>query len=366
MTHIGPRRILIVDDDPLNLDLLEQELTDQGYAVERASDGEEAVQKVPAFDPDIVLLDYMMPKMDGIQVIKHLKKDERYRALPIILLTGKGSSDDKVKGLDAGADDYIVKPFETFELLARIRSVLRIKEMHETLEDWNRTLEDRVRQQVDEIKRMGQLSRYVSPQIAELILKGNESIFASHRREVTVVFLDLRGFTNFSDGAEPEEVMTVLGQYHGEMGRLIFKYEGTLERFAGDGIMVFFNDPIPTPDHTERAVRMAVEMQEKVRELRQDWLRRGYDLDLGVGIATGFATLGNIGFEARIDYGAVGRVTNLANRLSDLAKGGQILVDQKALAKIETIVEYEPLEDMQFKGFARPVPVFNIAGVKKR
>lgn len=364
MTHIGPRRILVVDDDPLNLDLLEQELTDQGYAVERASDGEEAVQKVAASVPDVVLLDYMMPKMDGIQVINHLKQDERYRALPIILLTGKGSAGDKVKGLDAGADDYIVKPFETFELLARIRAVLRIKEMHETLEEWNRTLEARVQQQVDEINRMSQLSRYVSPQIAELIRKGNESIFASHRREVTVVFLDLRGFTNFSDSAEPEEVMAILSQYHGEMGRLIFKYEGTLERFAGDGIMIFFNDPIPTPDHTERAARMAVEMREKVQELRQGWLKRGYDLDLGVGIAAGFATLGNIGFEARIDYGAVGRVTNLAARLSDTASGGQILADQKTLAKIETLVEYEPLEEVQMKGFARSVAVFNIVGLK--
>lgn len=366
MTHTGPRRILIVDDDPLNLDLLEQELTDQGYAVDRASDGEEAVQKVPAFDPDVVLLDYMMPKMDGLQVIKHLKKDERYRSLPIVLLTGKGSADDKVKGLDAGADDYIVKPFETFELLARIRTVLRIKEMHETLEDWNRTLEDRVKQQVDEINKIGQLSRYVSPQIANMIREGDQSIFASHRREITVTFLDLRGFTTFSDSAEPEEVMAVLGQYHGEMGRLIFKYEGTLERFAGDGIMVFFNDPVPTPDHTERAVRMGIEMRERVRELRRDWVKRGYDLDLGVGIAAGFATLGNIGFEARIDYGAVGRVTNLAQRLSDAAKGGQILVDQKTLAKIETVAEYEPIEEMQFKGFARPVPVFNVVGLKKR
>lgn len=362
-----PNKILIVDDDPFNLDLLEQELTDQGYAIERANDGEEALEKVESFLPDVILLDYMMPKMNGIEVVKRLKQNESTKGIPVILLTAKGSLEDKVRGLDAGADDYVVKPFDSFELLARVRSMVRIKEMHDSLEEWNRTLAEKVKDQVGEIERMARLKRYLSPQIAETVLKcpDEESICKSHRREITVVFLDIRGFTTFSDSAEPEEVMELLRSYHAEMGNLIFKFEGTLERFAGDGIMVFFNDPIPCEDHTQKAVEMAVEMRAQAKELRTGWLKKGYDLDLGVGLAAGYATMGNIGFEGRMDYGAVGNVTNLASRLCEEAKGGQILTNQRTLSKIEDLVEAEPLEELHLKGFARPVAAFNIVKLKK-
>jgi class 3 adenylate cyclase/CheY-like chemotaxis protein len=359
-----PNKILIVDDEPFNLDLLEQELSDQGYAIERANDGAEALAKVPSFLPDVVLLDYMMPGMNGLEVVKRLKQDEKYKIIPVILLTAKASQEDKVRGLDAGADDYVVKPFEPFELLARVRSMMRIKEMHDRLEEWNRTLTDRVDQQVAEIERMRRLKRYLSPQIVETLLKDEENLFKSHRREITVVFLDLRGFTAFSDSAEPEEVMELLKSYHVVMGRIIFRYEGTLERFEGDGIMVFFNDPVPCEHHTERAVRMAVEMQARVTELRTEWLKKGYELDLGVALASGYATLGTIGFEERMDYGAVGNVTNLAARLCDEAKGGQILTNQKTLSKVEDLVVVEPLEELQLKGFTRPVAAFNIVKLK--
>ncbi|MGH7767787.1 MAG: adenylate/guanylate cyclase domain-containing protein, partial [Candidatus Binatia bacterium] len=191
-----------------------------------------------------------------------------------------------------------------------------------------------------------------------------DSLFKTHRREITVVFLDLRGFTAFSDSAEPEEIMELLRCYHAEMGTLVFKYEGTLERFAGDGIMIFFNDPILCQDHAERAVRMAVEMRANAGELRAGWLKKGYDLDLGIGLASSYATLGNIGFEGRMDYGAVGNVTNLASRLCDEAKGGQILTNQKTLSRMEHIVESEPLSELQLKGFARPVAAFNIVRIK--
>ena len=358
-------KILIVDDEPFNLDLLEQELGDQGYAIERAMDGAEALQKVESFLPDVILLDYMMPKMTGLEVVRRLKQDERYKGIPVILVTAKASQEDKVRGLDAGADDYVVKPFDSFELLARVRSMMRIKEMRDSLEEWNRTLAERVEQQVAEIERMRRLKRYVAPQIAETLLKGDgEDLFKSHRREITVVFLDLRGFTAFSDTAEPEEVMELLRSYHAEMGRLIFRFAGTLERFAGDGIMVFFNDPIPCEDHTERAVRMAVEMRSRVGELRPGWLNKGYELDLGIGLAASYATLGNIGFEERMDYGAVGNVTNLASRLCDEAKGGQIVINQKTLSKVEHLVEAEPLPELHLKGFARPVAAFNIVKLK--
>ena len=359
-------KILIVDDEPFNLDLLEQELSDQGYLIERANDGAEALQKVPSFLPDLILLDYMMPKMNGIEVVKQLKQDERYKGIPVILLTAKASQEDKVKGLDAGADDYVVKPFDSFELLARVRSMMRIKQMQDSLEEWNRGLTDKVTQQVGQIERMGRLKRYLSPQIAETILKSeDENLFKSHRREITVVFLDLRGFTAFSDSAEPEEIMELLRTYHAEMGKLIFEFQGTLERFAGDGIMVFFNDPIPCENHTEKAARMALEMRARAKGLRTGWLKKGYDLDLGIGLAAGYATLGNIGFEGRMDYGAVGNVTNLASRLCDEAKGSQILTNQKTFSKIEELFEAEPLEELQLKGFGRPVAAFNIVKLKQ-
>src|SRR6266436_224478 len=359
-----PNKILIVDDEPFNLDLLEQELGDQGYVIERAADGAEALEKVPSFEPDVILLDYMMPRMNGLEVLKHLREDEKYKTIPVILLTAKATQEDKVRGLDAGADDYVIKPFDSFELLARVRAMVRIKEMHDTLDEWNRSLTEKVKEQVEELQRVNRLKRYLSPQIAETILGENENLFKSHRREITVVFLDLRGFTAFSDSAEPEEVMEVLRGYHAAMGKLIFAFGGTLERFAGDGIMIFFNDTIPCADHTEKAVRMALDMQRKVEELSTDWLKKGYDLDLGIGLAAGYATLGNIGFEGRMDYGAIGNVTNLAARLCAEAKARQVLTNQRTLSKIETLVDYEPLEELQLKGVSRPVAAFNIVRLK--
>jgi adenylate cyclase len=359
-----PNKILIVDDEPFNLDLLEQELSDQGYTIETASDGAQALEKIPAFLPDVILLDYMMPKMNGLEVLKRLRADEKHKSIPVILLTAKATQEDKVRGLDAGADDYVIKPFDSIELLARVRAMMRIKAMHDTLEEWNRNLADKVKQQVEEIQRMNRLKRYLSPQIAENVLDDDKNLFKSHRREITVVFLDLRGFTAFSDGAEPEEVMDVLRGYHGEMGKLVFRFDGTLVRFAGDGIMIFFNDPIPCDDHTEKAMRMALEMRDRVRELRKGWLKNGYDLDLGIGLAAGYATIGNIGFEGRMDYDAIGNVMNLGARLCGEAKGGQILTDRKTLNKIESIVEFETLEELQLKGFGRPVPAFNVVKLR--
>jgi class 3 adenylate cyclase len=279
-------------------------------------------------------------------------------------LTAKATQEDKIRGLDAGADDYVIKPFDAFELLARVRAMMRIKEMHDTMEEWNRDLTEKVRQQVEELQRLDRLKRYLSPQVAQTVLGENQDLFKSHRREITVVFLDLRGFTAFSDSAEPEEVMELLRHYHAAMGKLIFKYDGTLERFAGDGIMVFFNDPVPCPDHTVKAVQMALEMRAQVMELRKGWLKRSYDLDIGIGLAAGYATLGNIGFEERMDYGAIGNVTNLAARLCAEAGGGQILIDRKTLSKIEDRVRVESLDELHLKGFGRPVAAFNIVAVE--
>jgi adenylate cyclase len=357
-------KILIVDDEPFNLDLLEQELQEQDYQIERASDGVEALEKIPSFLPDVILLDYMMPKMNGLEVLRRLRADESHKAIPVILLTAKATQEDKVKGLDAGADDYVTKPFDAFELLARVRAMMRIKQLHDQLEEWNRTLADKVSQQVEELERMNRLKRYLSPQIAETILGSDHNLFRTHRREITAVFLDLRGFTAFSDGAEPEEVMEFLRDYHAEMGKLIFKFEGTLERFVGDGIVVIFNDPIPCENHFEKAARMALEMRDRVKELRTTWLKKGYDLDLGVGLAAGYATLGTIGFEGRMDYGSVGNLPNLAARLCAEAIGGEILTDQKTVSRLENLVEAEFRRELQLKGLSRSIMAYNIVKTK--
>ena len=355
-----PNKILIVDDEPFNLDLLEQELADYDYVIERAADGVEALEKTAGFRPDVILLDYMMPRMNGLEVVKQLRASTEHKAIPVILLTAKATQEDKVAGLDAGADDYVTKPFDSVELLARVRAMVRLKEMHDTLEDWNRSLADTVQKQVSELGRMGRLKRYLSPQIAETILGADEDLFKTHRRDVTIVFLDLRGFTAFSDSAEPEEVMDFLRGYHGEMGKLVFKFEATLERFMGDGIVVIFNDPIPCEEHARKAATMALEMRDRVKELRAAWMKKGYDLDLGVGLAAGYATLGTMGFEGRMDYGSVGNLPNLAARLCAEAKGGQILTDQKTMSRLESHFMAEALPELSLKGISRPIAAFNI------
>ena len=263
----NPPRILVVDDNPTNVEILRVRLSAQGYEVVTAADGEEALTQARALDPDLVLLDVMMPKLDGISVLKELKQDAKLKFVPVIMVTAKADPRDVVQGLEAGGDDYLTKPFEQAALVARVRSLLRIKDLHDTVQQqaaklkeqtaelstWNQELEARVAAQLGEIDRIGRLQRFLAPQVARLIASGDaaETMLASHRREVTVVFCDLRGFTAFTERSEPEEVMVVLREYHESLGELIFRYEGTLDRFAGDGIMIVFNDPIQCADHTE-------------------------------------------------------------------------------------------------------------------
>ena len=374
-----PPRILITDDQPMNVDILQSRLAVHGYEILTATDGEEALATARAQLPDLILLDIMMPKMDGMEVCRLLKEDGALPFMPIIMVTAKADSKDIVAGLEAGADEYLTKPVDQAALVARVQSMLRIKALHDTVQEqatrletqslqlaeWNRTLEQRVSDQLAELERIGRLKRFFSPQLAELIVSaGEDRLLESHRREVTVVFCDLRGFTAFAETTAPEEVMGVLREYHTSLGELIFRFEGTLERFAGDGLMVFFNDPVPCPDPAARAVRMAVAMRHRVGELTETWRKRGHQLDFGVGIAQGYATLGKIGFEGRFDYAAIGTVTNLAARLCGEAEGGQILISQRVCAAVEALVIAEPVGDLALKGFVKPVPAFSIRELK--
>jgi adenylate cyclase len=363
-----PPRVLVVDDNPANLEILETRLTRQGYEVVTARDGDEALVAARAQTPDLILLDVMMPGKDGIEVCRELKADQTLPFMPVILVTAKADPGDIVAGLDAGGDEYVTKPVDHAALVARVRSILRIKALHDTvqeqaaqLEEWNRTLEQRVATQLAEIERLGALKRFLAPQIAELIVSaGDERLLESHRREITVVFCDLRGFTAFSETSEPEEVMGVLRQYHEALGALIFQHEGTVEHFAGDGVVVLFNDPLPCPDPSARAVRMAIAMRTRIAELAEGWRKQGHELGFGVGIAQGYATLGRIGFEGRFDYAAIGPVANMASRLCDEASDGEILISQRALAAVEDSIQAEPAGDLALKGFTRPVTAYRI------
>jgi class 3 adenylate cyclase/CheY-like chemotaxis protein len=360
-----PAKILVVDDTPQNVKLLADLLTVKGYAVVTAASGREALELVNKERPDLVLLDVVMPGMSGYEVCRKIRDNPATAILPVVMVTALDPAQERIKGLDAGADDFLTKPINQPELLARVRSLLRIKELYDQLGELNQTLEQRVTEQVAQLERLGRLKRFFSPHLAELIVAGGaEDPLKSHRREVTVVFLDLRGFTAFAETSEPEEVMGVLREYHSEMGRLILTHEGTLERFTGDGMMIFFNDPVPVPNPAERALRMAVAMRDRVVELIGKWRKRGYDLDFGVGIAQGYATIGAIGFEGRWDYGAIGTVTNLAARLCGEAKPGQILISQRLLGTVEDLIAVEPAGELTLKGFSRPVTVHNVLHLK--
>ena len=362
-----PGTVLAVDDQPQNLRLLEAVLTPRGYHVLTASSGPEALALVSAEDIDLVLLDVLMPDMDGHEVCRRIRADGRTAFLPVVMVTASGDQ-ERLRALESGADDFVTKPFEQAELLARVASLSRIKRYQDAIQEqarelaqWNEELTGRVQAQVTELERLGRLRRFLSPQLADLIVEsGDESFLHSHRREIVVAFCDLRNFTPFAEASEPEEVMDVLGEYHCALGELIHRFEGTLERFTGDGLMVFFNDPLPCPDAPRRAVEMGVAMRAEVRRLARQWSTAGHELALGMGIAQGYATLGRIGFEGRYDYAAIGTVTNLAARLCAEARPWQVLVTERVLAGAGEEVASEPLGTLRPTGFSRSFRVFDI------
>ena len=356
-----PPRILVVDDTPSNVKLLADILQAKGYAVLTAANGAEALARTERETPDLLLLDVMMPGMSGYDVCRKIRANPATAVLPVIMVTALDPGQERVKGIDAGADDFLTKPIHQPEILARVRSLLRIKALHDELTDLNRHLEERVGEQVAQLERLSRLKRFFSPALAEAIVSGGaDDPLKSHRREIVVVFVDLRGFTAFAETAEPEEVMSVLREYHAAMGEAILAHEGTLERFTGDGMMIFFNDPVPVADPQARAVRMALAMRQTVEVLTARWRKLGHELDFGVGIAQGYATIGAIGFEGRWDYGAIGTVTNLAARLCGEARPGQILVSRRLHAAIDALVDVEPIGELTLKGFAKAVTAFNV------
>ena len=363
-----PPLILVVDDDPDQREIMCWRLATQGYKTIMAADGEEALATARAQLPDLIMLDATMPRLDGFEVCRRLKADPAFPFTPIIMVTALAAVEDVVAGLEAGADEYLTKPVEQPSLVARVRAILRTKALHDAVQaqaaelaEWSRTLERRVAEQVAEIERVGRLRRFLPPQVAELILAGSdESLLESHRREVTVVFCDLRGFTAFAERAAPDEVMGVLREYHAALGPLVHRFEGTLERFLGDGLVVLFNDPVPCPDPAQRAVRMAMAMRETVQALSADWQRRGFALGFGVGIAQGQATLGRIGFEGRYDYAAIGSVANLGARLCAQAPDGQILVSEPVAQAVRDAVHLQPMGPVDLKGFQAAVPVYAV------
>ncbi len=365
-------RILVVDDVPENRRLLEAILAPHGYDVLSAGDGAAALELVDSAQPDLILLDILMPPPDGYEVCRRLRDREQTAVLPVIMLTSSLDS-EKTRAIEVGADDFIPKPFDTAELLARVRSLLRIKRYHDTiaaqaaeLRELNRTLEDRVRTQVEELGRLRRLQRFLSPQLADaLVASGDESILLSHRRQLAMLFADLRGWTSFVDSVEPEELMRVLGEFHEAVGRLVSRFDATVGFLEGDGVQLFFNDPIEIPDAPLRAVQLACALRDEMAELTPRWRKRGYELDFGVGIALGYATCGEVGFEGRSDYAAIGAVTNLASRLADEATCGQILIAQRLHAEVEDDVDAVPVGELTLKGFPRPVAAFEVLGVRE-
>ena len=362
--------ILVVDDLPQNVRLLEAVLSPKGFRVATASSGEEALDVLSQQHPDLVLLDILMPGMDGYEVCRRIRQDPGTAFLPVIMMTASGE-EQKLRAIESGADDFVNKPFDQAELLARVRSLVRVKRYHDTiehqaaeLERWNRELEKRVQDQVEQLERVGRLRRFLPVQLADLIVSsGDESFLNGHRRDITVVCCDLRGFTSFAETAEPEDVWDILGEYHEALGGLIARFEGTLERFASDGLVIFFNDPIPCDDAPLRSIRMALAMRQQVQELADGWQRRGHELAFAVGIAQGYATLGRIGYAGRFDYAAIGSVTNLAARLCAEAVPWQILVTQRVNAAAEDQVVSRLVGELSLPGFSRPIRTFDISGL---
>jgi class 3 adenylate cyclase len=361
--------VLVVDDDEGNRNVLGRRLAKLGYGVVEARDGVEALERLSQPDAgiDLVLLDVMMPRLDGFGVLERHRADPSIRHIPVIMISALDDMASIVRCIEAGAEDYLPKPFDPVLLKARVAACIEKKRLRDAERDllaqvaaWNAELEQRVEAQVQEVERFSVMRRFVPPQLVEVLEAGGASMLHSHRAEITVLFCDLRGFTSFAERSEPEDVMTVLREMHDAVGPVIFEQGGTLSQFTGDGMMVFFNDPIPCDDPERRAVTLGLAMRDRTELLADEWRRRGHDLRLGVGIATGYATCGQIGFDGRFEYTAIGTVVNLAARLCGQADGGEVLATERVVAALGATVVSEPAGEVELKGMARPVSVYRV------
>ena len=357
-------RILVVDDQRANSEMLAEVLRSRGYDVVIAADGESALEQVGKTRPDIVISDILMPGADGYELCGRLRAQPATALLPVILVTSLDAQVERVKGLEVGADDFLSKPVNWQELFARVQSLLRVKNLQDELKELNQKLEQRVVEQVAQLHRLGRMKRFFSKPVAEAIIAGGEELLEPHRREITAVFLDLRGFTAFTDRADPDQVLELLRAYHATLGRTVDDFSGTLEHFAGDGVMIFFNDPLPVDKPAERAVRMALTLQQAFTPIAEAWAKHGHEVGLSIGISQGNATLGVIGFEERWEYAAIGNVPNLAARLCGAAQSTEILVDLPTQQDIVHIAETEPVGPLSLRGFQQPVPAFRLKAVR--
>jgi len=374
-----PPCLLVVDDQPMNVDILCSRLAVHGYAILTAHTSDEALALAMTRHPDLLLLDVMLPTLDGLAVCRQLKAAPSLPFLPIIMVSAKTTAQDIIAGLEAGADDYLTKPVDQAVLVARVQAMLRLKARHDTVQAhatalaaqadqcvaWSRTLEQRVQAQVTELERLGRLKRFVAPPLAEVVVAvGGEPLLQHQRREVTVVWCALQGFTPFAEGAEPARVVEVLRDYHTVMGHLIRRFEGTVTQWAGDRVQILFNAPLPCPDPAVRAVRMAVAMQQQLGAPLDRWRHRQHAFAWGVGIAQGDATLGLLDVGGRLDYAALGPVPQLAARLCEAAHGEQILLCPRVGAAVDALVDVAPAATLSLQGRPHPVAAFQVLGMR--
>jgi adenylate cyclase len=365
--------VLVVDDDEANRNVLGRRLAKLGYGIVEACDGVEALERLARPDAgiDLVLLDVMMPRLDGFAVLERHRADASIRHIPVIMISALDDMASIVRCIEAGAEDYLPKPFDPVLLKARVAACMEKKRLRDAerdllaqVEAWNAELEQRVADQVEQVERFSLMRRFVPPQLVDVLAEGGTSMLQSHRAEITVLFCDLRGFTSFAERSEPEDVMAVLREMHDALGPAVFEQGGTLSAFTGDGMMVFFNDPVPCEGPERRAVALGLAMRDRSERLAVEWKRRGHDLRLGVGIATGHATCGQVGFEGRFEYTAIGTVMNLAARLCGQALGGEVLAAERVVAALGDSVVSEPAGEIELKGIARPVAVRRVVDLR--
>jgi class 3 adenylate cyclase len=350
-----------VDDEPDLLEGLKSIFSSESYEVDCFSSAEETIEKIKkqaSYPWDLVISDINMPGQSGLSLCRQVRAIKKDQYLPFILITGSGGEDQKLEGIRAGADDFFEKPFKPEVILEKTRYLLELKQSYQKA--LQRTIEIRERNTLLS-GRIQELARFLPPKIAGLLQSGHSSeILKKHRSEISVCFIDLRRFTEFSETAEPEDVLHVLENYYRVIGGCIDQFEATLGHISGDGMMIFMNDPEKKEDHQLHLAKMAVEIRNNMNELKKSWDSREFNLDFGLGLADGYATIGAVGIDRYWQYTVIGTVVNLSSRLCQLADQGQILCSHRFLSKLHSVFEARPLQQHNFKGIQRSVQVHEL------